>query len=84
MLLTFRLSHHYSEVLNSSINVTEPAAVKLEGDGGLGDHSRLLTDPGTGGGHRRTFKSQQEDSMLNTFRHAEDMLTSTRSYGQAW
>lgn len=56
-IITFRLRHHHSEELNRSVDVTEPAAVKLEEDGGLGDHSGPVTDPGTEGGDRRTWRS---------------------------
>ncbi len=56
-IITFRLCHHHSEELNCSVDVTEPAAVKLEGDGGLGDHSGPVTDPGSERGGWRTWRS---------------------------
>ena len=54
---TFRLGHHHGEKPDGSVDITKPAAVEPEGDGGLGNLSRLLTDPGTEGGHRRTCMS---------------------------
>lgn len=53
-----RLCHHHSEELDGSVDVTEPAAVKCEEDGRLGDHGGPVTDPGTEGGHRRTWRSR--------------------------
>lgn len=60
---TFRLGHNHGEETDSSVDVTEPAAVKLEHDGGLGDHSRLFTDPGSGGGSRWTCKDNMNRSL---------------------
>lgn len=36
---TFRLGHHHGEEPDGSVDVTEPAAVELEENGGLGHHS---------------------------------------------
>lgn len=57
LCITFRLRHHHGEELDGAVDVAEPAAVKPEQDGGLGDHSRPVADPGTEGGHRRTWRS---------------------------
>lgn len=56
-VITFRLAHHHSEEPDGSVHIAEPAAVKPEGDGGLGDHGPV-TDPGTEMGDRRTCGSQ--------------------------
>lgn len=55
--VTFRLGHHHGEEPDGSVDVTEPAAVKPEEDGGLGDHSGPVADPGTERGDRRTCRS---------------------------
>lgn len=54
-LFTFRFGHHDSKESDGSVDVAEPATVKAEEDGGLGDHRRLVAHPGTEGGHRRTY-----------------------------
>lgn len=58
---TFRLGHNHGEETDSTVDITEPAAVKLEHDGGFGDQSRLFTDPGTDGGSRWTCKDTGTD-----------------------
>lgn len=64
-VITFRLRHHHSEEPDGSIDVTEPAAVKLEEDGGLGDHSGPVTNPGSEGGHWRTWRNHVRMFIFN-------------------
>lgn len=57
MKVTFRLRHHDGEVLDGSVDVTEPAAVELEENGGFGDDGGFITDSG---GQRRNRGSWME------------------------
>lgn len=52
---TLRLGHHHGEEPDGSVDIAEPAAVKAEEDGGLGDHGGPVADPGAGRGHWRTY-----------------------------